>query len=488
MDRIHGGLVAVIWTRAAAIRRDRLLVIVVVLGVWGLITHGTFAGSGDEPHYLMIAHSLAFDADLDLANNYRDADLIGGGSLQPEAHARTRGGRLLPVHDVGMPLLFAPVVRIVYTGAEGLGEALPPRVLRATRLNKGLLLRHALSLLMALITGLLARELFLVLRAAFPDGRHAFAWAALFGLSPPVVSHSFLFFTEIPTAFLTLLIFRRLTVDAVRTSRMAARIGMVAGLLLLVHARNIGIVAGLTLVAAFAARQNVLSLRSFVVFLCGVGAGAIARTAVTYLLWGTFVTTPHAAFGAAGSATDTLRDVFVRSTGLLFDREYGLLAYAPIYLLAFAGLALLGPHRRSLARDISIVAGCYLLPVLLPVTNAHGWTGGWSPAARFLVPLAPLLWIGVYQDAQRAAGIWKGVVIALVVVQVAIDAYVWQFPRTLWNDGDGTTALGLSAWLPTWSAPASPPAFAVAAIVTAALACLMWRASRAAPQVRRVQG
>jgi hypothetical protein len=33
------------------------------------------------------------------------------------------------------------------------------------------------------------------------------------------------------------------------------------------------------------------------------------------------------------------------------------------------------------------------------------------------------------------------VVLALVfVLQIAIDAYAWQTPKVLWNDGDGTAA------------------------------------------------
>jgi hypothetical protein len=43
---------------------------IVALVLIGFITHSTNAGSGDEPHYLAIAHSIAFDGDLDLANNY----------------------------------------------------------------------------------------------------------------------------------------------------------------------------------------------------------------------------------------------------------------------------------------------------------------------------------------------------------------------------------------------------------------------------------
>ena len=98
----------------------RALQAIVVLVLWGLITHGTHAGTGDEPHYLAIAHSIAFDGDLDLANNYgANEPLVGGGVLQPEAHVQPGvGGVARPVHDVGLPLLFAPVVRLAVPLAE----------------------------------------------------------------------------------------------------------------------------------------------------------------------------------------------------------------------------------------------------------------------------------------------------------------------------------------------------------------------------------
>src|SRR5437667_5703369 len=55
-------------------RRSQVLAVVVVLVLWGLITHGTPAGTGDEPHYQMITYSLAFDHDLDLTNDYTNPD------------------------------------------------------------------------------------------------------------------------------------------------------------------------------------------------------------------------------------------------------------------------------------------------------------------------------------------------------------------------------------------------------------------------------
>lgn len=465
-------------------RRGRLLILAVFVVVWGLITHGTFAGSGDEPHYAMIAHSIAFDADLDLANNYRDATLIGGGTLQPEAHAIPHNGRLSPVHDIGMPLVLAPIVGAAYVSADALGDILPEATMKAARLNKALLLRHQLSLVMALLTGLLARELYLILHR-IGSGQRAFGWALLFALAPPVLSHSFLFFTEIPTALITLFVFRRLCLRPIDTPAAATLLGTLAGFLLLVHARNIGIAAGLALVAVLMTRKRQLAKNLLAVFLGGIAIGVLGRSVVTYVLWGTFLTTPHAALGYLLPLSDFLREIFERGTGLLFDREYGLFAYGPIYLLAGPGLLILFKEHRQLSRAVLIVLACYLVPVLLPLTNVHGWTGGWSPAARFLVPIAPLLWIGVYLSARHATRTGTFIVAALVVTQIAVSAFLWRFPMTLWNDGDGVSAFDWTGWLPSWTTAGSALTFAVALFATAAFTYLFKYVTRSS-SVRRV--
>src|SRR3954469_7668366 len=66
----------------------RRLALVVVLVLWGLITHGTSAGTGDEPHYEIITHSLAFDRDVDVTGDYGDlSNRALGGVFEAGAHA-----------------------------------------------------------------------------------------------------------------------------------------------------------------------------------------------------------------------------------------------------------------------------------------------------------------------------------------------------------------------------------------------------------------
>jgi hypothetical protein len=100
----------------------------------------------------------------------------------------------------------------------------------------------------------------------------------------------------------------------------------IAGFLLLVHARNIGIVTGLLILTPLMARQGTVPWTSFLAFVSGVATGVMARTLITFVLWGALLTTPHATFAGITPAGECLGEMFTRGTGLLFDREFGLLA------------------------------------------------------------------------------------------------------------------------------------------------------------------
>ena len=303
-------------TTSAPNHHKRILRVVVALTLLGLITHGTYAGSGDEAHYLAIAHSIAFDHDLDLANNYGAAEpLIGGGGLAPEYHLHAGvNGVMRPVHDVGLPLLFAPVVRIARPAAEWLSATLPEAFLRRVRVTPSVLYRHLLSAVMVMVAVWLAGMLFDAFVLLGASTRAAAASAALVMLSPPVLIFSILFFTELPAAALALFVFRRTSMTPATSVLAWTVTGAATGFLFLL------------------------------------------RTLITHLVWGTWVTTPHAALGELRGISETASIVGVRLAGLLVDQEFGLLIYAPFLLLAPLGLIVMRP--RPIARAVMLACAC----------------------------------------------------------------------------------------------------------------------------------
>jgi len=442
---------------------ERWLFALVVLFVWGLNTHGNYAGSGDEPHYQIIARSLVSDGDFDLADDYSDpANLVGGGNLQPEAHARPgRDGRLRPVHDIGLPALFAPYFAAAYWAAEHSPEWVSPAIMARARLNPPLVLRHLLSLAMIVLTAVMAILLFRACRSECATHSPAFGWVLLFVLSPPLLSHSFLFFTEVPTALAVTVCWLALAAPLPPSRVRMAAIGGVVGILLLLHIRNAGLILGL--IVLFLGRIWHLEHRGSLAawFLGPIALFAAFRTAVNAAFWGTLVTSPHASASLPGGLVATVTEIASRVFGLLVDQEHGLLAYAPVYLLVLPGFFLLRRTGRRGLRDASVLVLAYLVPVVLPGLNRHGWAGGWSPAARFLVPVAPILVIVGFRYAARLRRIPVAIAL-LCLAQVALDLLYWSRPKLLWNAGTGSSALAeylstpgldVAAWLPSWHVP-----------------------------------
>jgi hypothetical protein len=423
---------------ARTARARRAIYASVALVLWGLITHGTYAGSGDEPHYLAIAHSIAFDGDFDLSNNYgANEPLVGGGVLEFENHVRSgTGGVLRPVHDVGLPLLAAPIVRIAVPLTHVLVGALPESTMRRARLTPAVLYRQLLSLAMIAVGAALAGLLFDTFMRLGGTTRAAVATALLLVLSPPLLVMSVLFFTETVSAFICFVVFRRIAIVPAVGTRPWALTGIATGFLFLLHARNIGLVIPLAALV-FVALRDRTRRTELTAFAGGLVAMIAARTALNVMFWGSLIASPHARLGGLGSVGGGVKEMGVRLAGVLVDQEYGLLIYAPIYVVAAGGFLALWKVRSNLFHQILIVCGVYVLLILLPITNVHGWAGGWSPPARFLTPIVPLLGIAVFAGLRHTGMVLLALVVA---AQIAIDAYAWQHPKILWNDGDGRAA------------------------------------------------
>jgi hypothetical protein len=353
------------------------------------------------------------------------------------------------VHDVGLPMLFAPVVRIARPTAEWLAATLPEAFLRRVRVTPSVLYRHLLSAVMVIVAVWLAGMLFDAFVLLGASTRAAAAISALVMLSPPVQIFSILFFTELPAAALAFFAFRRTALTPPAGVFAWAVTGAAAGFLFLLHARNAGLVAALVVLGLVTAyrQRNAPHAAAFV---AAATALLAIRTLVNHLFWGTWLTTPHAALGQLKGISETASIAAARLTGLLVDQEFGLLIYAPFLVLVPLGLAVMRP--RPIARAVILTSACYLAPVLWTVTNVHGWQGGWNPAGRFMLPIVPLVALAL---PAALAAVPRAALVVLLALQIFLDGYLWQNPKNLWNDGDGVAAIcsrgghGLCQWLPT---------------------------------------
>ena len=111
-----------VWARSAGWRPSlprlsRGVVFVTTLGLYacmGLWSLQTVGISGDEPHYLIITHSVLVDHDLKIENNHRRADYAAffNGELPPDYLRRGKNGAIYSIHAPGLPVLLLPAYAI----------------------------------------------------------------------------------------------------------------------------------------------------------------------------------------------------------------------------------------------------------------------------------------------------------------------------------------------------------------------------------------
>ena len=308
--------------------------------------------SGDEPHYLMMARSLWQEGDLDLRDNFAREDWLADtpGPVAPHYGAPRKDGRPFPAHSPGLPFVLAPIYaaggRLACIAALAMAAAFLCVVVR-----------------------------WLALRTAGEPAAGLLAWAAAAG--PPVLFYAFHIYTEVPSA-LALAGSLALLLSA-PGPWLAALAGLLASALPWLHVKMIPAAVALALVAVLH-----LPRRPLAAFFAMVTAMAAGYGWFSHAVFGTW--SPLARYG--GLPEDATSGSPLRAVlGLLFDRSFGLLPYAPVFLLALAALSSRAWWKSRDAVSQALVG----LAVLAPVFTWRMWWGGQCPPARFLVPLVPLL-------------------------------------------------------------------------------------------------
>lgn len=424
--------------------------------------------SGDQPHYLLQTISLVDDGDLDLRNNYtsdlsfsqfaapgRRREGFRGIPIKFEvdsaghvvARPREGGDAWYPKHGPGLPVLLIP--------GWLLGKALTPWLAWLTSHGGGAWPGTVVE--MALIGALLAVQVWLL--AWEVTGRRGVAyvvWAAV-SFSTPQVLTGLTVFPEAPAALALIYAFRHLVVRQLPAEPWRRLlVGLALAGLPWLNPR-FTLVAGCLALLAFAAlwrrapqapplpsgeEVGSRSLRERVrdVWVHGP-PGGIERA---YLLLVPLVVSlvlqrwfQIATFGSTAAVAQQYEGFYVPITldgwlggdwpglllaalGLLVDRQYGLLVFAPMYALAVVGLVAL--WRQPGGHWLVVGLGVVALPYAALTADFLIWWGGWSIPVRYLAVLTPLLAAPLAASLAELWGVrwYRGLFVVLAAAGVLV--------------------------------------------------------------------
>jgi hypothetical protein len=334
---------------------------------------------GDEPHYLVIAQSLWRDGDLRIENNHTRGDYQEYFHRTLTPHYLTRGvdRQIYSIHPIGMPVLMTPVYAI--GGYD--------------------LVVYALLLLAAIAMTSAWRLAWAVTGSA---SAATFAWAVL-ALGPPWIFNTFAVYPEVPAACAVALAFAWTT--GWHAERDAHRhpldvpvwrwwaTGVAIGCLPWFSTKYLvmaAVLGGVSLLRAWVPWPSAVTRSRAMVRTLAVAVPNAISLAAWFLffkvIWGTW--SPTAPYGSQRETR--LEYLPAGGPGLLFDQEYGIVAFAPALLMVLPGLWALwrqrGARRRLAIEIVAVFAG------LLGVVGAfHIWWGGSAIVGRPLVSALPVL-------------------------------------------------------------------------------------------------
>ena len=361
-------------------------------GAW-LITGNGVSFGGDEPHYLLISHSLARDGDLDLSNNYEFKDfesyMPAQAPLRPHTVPGKKPGSRYSFHSPGIAVLLLPFYL--------LGLALGKSALI-------FLVRFGMSLIGAFF----GIQIYLYAREAWGRERLALGLWILVTLTAPVFFYSIHIYPEIFVAAAGLYVFRRLRFAKALKTGDYILIGFLIVSFVWFHALKYAFIQAP--LALYALRR--LWIRDGAAGrgrrLAALLVPAAVCTALYFVfqraLYGSFNPTSVSWQGAMNGRQTLgfLKTLFTEIpfkfrwqtlAGYFLDQRDGLLPYAPVYIFAFLGVV-------SLFRKKAGEAG-WLLFLALPYIFVSAFLtqrAGYAPQARPLVAViwVPLIFIGAF--------------------------------------------------------------------------------------------
>jgi hypothetical protein len=347
-------------------RRTILAVSLATYLGFGFLSAAVIGPDSDEPHYLIIAHSLLVDHDLAIENNHARGDYRAFhlGELRPDYLQRGRNEVIYSIHAPGLPAALLPAYAVAgYRGAVAM---------------------------ICLIAALTALAVFDLAEAVAGRGAALLTWLAVCA-TVPFLPHAWLIFPEMPGALIVA--WAALWLWNPLPERMATWMwrGLALAALPWLHTKFVVLLGFLTaflLVRLWPrAKPAARRARLAAALVTPIAFSVLVWLYSFYLMYGVF--DPEAPYGGFVRLYVMNANIPRSLLGLLFDQKFGLLIYSPVYGLAVAGCWLMlrdGEHRAFVA---ALTLGA--LAFIGSTGRFYMWWGGSSAPGRFLVPILPLL-------------------------------------------------------------------------------------------------
>lgn len=376
-----------LWTRkffSLSVPRRMLLLFLAALVIYNagsvIMTSRGISFSGDEPHYLLITHSLLEDGDFDLADNYAAQDysryLPPGATVRAHTMPGRTPGSQYSFHSPGVSFLMLPFYAL------------------GTWLGKSALL-FLVRFGMSLFGALLGVQMYLFARQEWGKERLALGIWLLFSFTSPIFFYSIHVYPEIVIALFSLTVFRLLRFSPRLSRSRLVLCGFLLFSFVWFHALKFFFILGpLFLYALWVLMKKHHARRNLVYFLGPAAIVLILYFYFQYSLYGSFNPTSVSWQGAMDEK-QTVGFLKTLLTGIPFrfrldtllnyflDQRDGLLFYAPIYFFAFLGLIEMVRKKSADFWLLMFITGPYVLVSAFLTQRA-----GYAPQARPLVAVA----------------------------------------------------------------------------------------------------
>ncbi len=310
---------------------------------------------------------------------------------------------------------------VFYVLAPGPSLVLAPalRCDRAVNRARGTQGRVAVSILLwNLLAAALVAAVFVLARDVTRRPDLAAILALGFALVPPFLFYGFQFYPEMLGALVLAVIFHRLVFVREWTTREAWLVGMLLASLPWLHQKFLPVWAVLVVTTTLLCRRA--HRASWWALLLTQAASLYLTALYNFAITGSV--RPDALFLAWGPAGVTSARLGQGLLGLLFDARYGILPYAPIYLLAGAGKLQGGLRRFAPVLPAALV-------YYMTVASADNWAGAVSNLGRYFMPLAPLA-VALVAIALDRIGSRRGA----LALALMLAAWTAVFAFALWRD------------------------------------------------------